>query len=65
MFKFEYILQSSLNFPIQIINRMSVLVVGPGLSRNENIISQVMDLLFNLKNKDLPIIFDGVLYFLK
>ena len=63
MFKLKYFLQSSLNFPIQIINRISVLVIGPGLSRNENIISQVMDLLLNLKNKDLPIIFDGVFIF--
>lgn len=53
---------SKVEFPVQILNRISALVVGPGLSRNPNILTQVKDLLGNLNCDKLPIIFDGVLY---
>lgn len=46
--------------PIQVKNRITALVVGPGLSRNETIHDQVKAILSNLNETDIPIIFDGV-----
>lgn len=56
-----------IEFPVQIINRITALVVGPGLSRNPNMLAQVKDLLSRFPIIDIPIIFDGVLshHFLK
>ena len=63
IFLFTYIftyIRSYLEFPIQVKNRISAIVVGPGLSRNQNVQDQVMTLLLGLEKNSLPIIFDGV-----
>ena len=46
-------------------NRITTLVVGPGLSRNEAIHDQVNTILLNFGKNDIPIIFDGVKYILQ
>jgi ATP-dependent NAD(P)H-hydrate dehydratase len=61
--KSKFILRN-LEFPIQVKNRITALVVGPGLSRNETIQDQVKTLLLNFDRNDVPIIFDGVKIFL-